>query len=65
MKIKLDFDHQMIEDKDRQIERLIDEKKALRIQLDNTEKIDKNEKVEKNERDNKSKKQIDKYKRQN
>jgi hypothetical protein len=42
MKIKLEFDHQMIEDKDREIERLLDERKALRVQIDNFEKLDKN-----------------------
>ena len=55
-KIQLEFDHQMIEDKDKEIERLYEEKKSLKLQIDNVERVDRDEKVEKNERDSKTKK---------
>lgn len=64
MKIKSDFDHQMIDDKDREIERLISEKKALRMQLDTAEK-ERAERVEKNEKDLKGRKEVDRIKREN
>ena len=64
MKIKSDFDHQMIDDKDREIERLINEKKALRMQLDTAEK-ERAERVEKNEKDLKGRKEVDRIKREN
>jgi hypothetical protein len=64
MKIKSDFDHQMIDDKDMEIERLINEKKALRMQLDTAEK-ERAERVEKNEKDLKGRKEVERIKRDN
>lgn len=45
MKTKLEFDQTMIEDKDREVERLLSEKEMLKQQVTNFEKQDKNEKV--------------------
>ncbi len=45
MKTKLEFDQTMIEDKDREVERLLSEKDMLKQQVTNFEKQDKNEKV--------------------
>ena len=58
MCIKLDFDQQMIDDKDREIEMLFEERKKLRQQVENNEKIGRDDKQEKNERDVRSKREL-------
>ena len=48
MRIKLEFDDQMIESKDEEIEKLNEERRNLRLQLENMDNLEKNEKYEKN-----------------
>lgn len=65
MKIKLDFDDQMIESKDEEIEKLNGQRRNLRLQLENMDRLEKNEKYEKNQRQLKIKRQLERVLEEN